>query len=74
LPGGWPGFDLEREDETLRRRLIVGKDSTVESAMNSEKNGSFEVVSGDEQERPIERESRRDIRVTKLVVHPIKVS
>jgi hypothetical protein len=71
LPGGWPGFDIELDDETLRRRLVVGKDSTVESAMNSEK---IEVVSMDEQERPIERESRRDIRVTKLVVHPIKVS
>lgn len=81
MPGGWPGcgfdhkFEFKLEEAALRQKLDLVKDghATVisdelrTSTLNSRKPGIEEDTASDS-------DIERDIRVTKLVVHPIKVS
>lgn len=84
LPGGWPesDFKFKLDEAALRQKLDLVKDVTGHATVISDElaalasdsiNSKVEVGEG---ERSSEGESRceRDIWVTKLVVHPIKVS
>lgn len=84
LPGGWPGWDLKSklDEATPRQKLDVvvqenGHVKVISLAASTSKsiNSKVEVGVGGK-ERSSEGESgwERDIWVTKLVVHPIKVS
>lgn len=83
LPGGWPGWDLKSklDEATPRQELDVvvqenGHVKVISLAASASKsiNSKVEVGVGGK-ERSSEGESgwERDIWVTKLVVHPIKV-
>lgn len=79
LPGGWPGcvFDLkfELDEAALRQKLDVVKDGHATVISDELATSDFDSINrGDEEDLAVDMDRDRDIRVTKLVVHPIKVS
>jgi hypothetical protein len=71
LPGGWPWFEID--EAALRQRLVEAvKDghATLISETSSLSSSTPCKAGAD----GVNRSSDRDIRVTKLVVHPIKAS